>query len=144
MNRANLIKAAADAITGQGSDPQHLATLAVDAILAELPRPTGFWKVTHNDDPPMTTQEPTEFKPCVMKTAHFNDTEMVLQDCLTIWDRWDAKTEVGVNESGLLVAVKLIGYAHNNDPPLPDHVEGYLQETMGAEEVREPKNGDGK
>jgi len=79
MTRANLIKTAADAITGQGSDPQHLATLAVDAILAELPKPNGFWKVTHNDD-----------------------------------------------------------------PPLPDDVEKYLRETMGAEEVWETKNGDGK
>jgi len=59
MTRANLIKTATKAIDcafGSELEPEEVvpvATAIVDAILAELPKPNGFWKVTHNDDPPL-------------------------------------------------------------------------------------------
>lgn len=49
-----------------------------------------------------------EFKPCVMPSN--GDTEIVMSDCVIIWERWDEKTEVGKDENGLLVAVRLLGF----------------------------------
>lgn len=50
------------------------------------------------------------FEPCAMDSA-MGDTEIILQDCLMVWRRWDERTEVAETHDGLLVGVRLIGYA---------------------------------
>lgn len=65
-------------------------------------------------DNPGCLDEFKPFKPCIIQDALFRgDTELVMQDCVTIWDRWDEKTQVGRDENGLLVAVRLLGFADN-------------------------------
>lgn len=52
-----------------------------------------------------------EFVPCVMVTGS-GDTEMILRDCLMIWEQWDERTEIAKDESGNLVGVRLVGLSH--------------------------------
>lgn len=55
------------------------------------------------------------FSPCV--TMLDGDTEVVLSDEFTVWRRWDEKTEIGTTAAGLVIAVRLNGYALRGEAP---------------------------
>jgi len=212
MTRANLIKVATDAITGQGSDPQHLATLAVDAILAELPLTAqdkriaelnrmedaintilDVWLETRNVEDTHFEQMHAEMRSIEAdRQAPTRDSAPVVGETKPDINKdWKGNAQanaaalntlyeyVGTNVGAIpaqehmkhcavdpVVLVKHIietiqsrlvlndgkttkpnGFwkvTHNDDPPLPDDVEKYLRETMGdgAEEVWEWPKGD--
>lgn len=51
----------------------------------------------------------SEFFPCVVGADDHGDTEIIMQDCFMVWEKWDERTEIAKTPEGLLVGVRLIG-----------------------------------